>query len=269
MFSLGSAANFLWVLTCFIRLVCAPILLMQGRKVRQRTLRLPEAKGVRIGLETVPSCSQHPPLRLLVLGDSSAAGVGVDQQKQALAQPIACHLARLTGRNIHWQLWAQSGLDSVSALDKLQNEWQAQIQAADVVLVVLGVNDVSAQRRPTVFSQHYAALLQTLAQATGAKCLLANALPPMQKMQALPWPLRPYLGLYARTLDLALQQLCREKAKNPQTQAQTQYLGAPAALAQCSTAADGFHPGADAYRTWAEWAACRMAQALHYHPSPC
>ena len=160
MFSLGSAANFLWVLTCFIRLVCAPILLMQGRKVRQRTLRLPEAKGVRMGLETVPSCRQHPPLRLLVLGDSSAAGVGVDQQKQALAQPIACHLARLTGRNIHWQLWAQSGLDSVSALDKLQNEWQAQIQAADVVLVVLGVNDVSAQRRPTVFSQHYAALLQ-------------------------------------------------------------------------------------------------------------
>lgn len=262
MFSLGSAANFLWVLTCFIRLVCAPILLMQGRKVRQRTLRLPEAKGVRIGLETVPSCRQHPPLRLLVLGDSSAAGVGVDQQKQALAQPIACHLARLTGRNIHWQLWAQSGLDSVSALDKLQNEWQAQIQAADVVLVVLGVNDVSAQRRPTVFSQHYAALLQTLAQATGAKCLLANALPPMQKMQALPWPLRPYLGLCARALDAALQKLCSQGQG-------AHYLPAPATFAACSTAADGFHPGADAYRVWAQAAACSMAQALHYHPSPC
>lgn len=261
------ALHLLWPSVWFFRLLLAPILLWQGRKVRQQTLRLPEASGARTGCAYPPAAMpkrQHPPhkLRLLVLGDSSAAGVGVETQDKALAQPCAQHLAQLTGRAVDWQLLAQSGLDIPHALSQLQGKWKTQICAADVVLVVLGVNDVTAQLSPTAFTQHYAALLRAVAQATGAKLLLASALPPMQKMQALPWPLRPYLGLCARVLDAALQRLCH---KNPQTQ----YLGVPAALAQCSTATDGFHPGADAYRVWAEAAACRMTQALHYHPSPC
>lgn len=256
-----------------LRLLLAPILFYQGKRVRKFTLILPEAAGARSGVVSPPHCaattasqaSVHtplPPLRLLVLGDSSAAGVGVETQPQALAQPCAQHLAQLTNRSVAWQLLAQSGLDTPHALNKLQGQWQAQIAAADVVLVVLGVNDVTAQRSPAAFAQHYAALLQAVAQATGAQVLLANALPPMQHMQALPWPLRPYLGLCARALDAALQKLCSQGQG-------AHYLPAPATFAACSTAADGFHPGADAYRVWAQAAACSMAQALHYHPSPC
>ncbi len=50
----------------------APLLLWQGRHVRRVTPRLPEAAGPRAG-----TTGHGPPLRLLVLGDSAAAGVGV------------------------------------------------------------------------------------------------------------------------------------------------------------------------------------------------
>ncbi|KAB0649370.1 SGNH/GDSL hydrolase family protein, partial [Burkholderia diffusa] len=49
-----------------------PLLLMQGRRVRRVTPRLAEAAGPRDG-----TAGDGPPLRVLVLGDSAAAGVGV------------------------------------------------------------------------------------------------------------------------------------------------------------------------------------------------
>ncbi|MGC8159861.1 hypothetical protein ACP3WZ_25375, partial [Salmonella enterica] len=59
------------------------------------------------------------PLRVLVVGDSSAAGVGVEHQEHALAQPLARQLAERTGHPVAWQLVAQSGVNSLEALDLL------------------------------------------------------------------------------------------------------------------------------------------------------
>jgi hypothetical protein len=61
-------------------LALAPILLCQGKYVRRVTPKLPEADGPRFGEAGVGK-----PLRLLVLGDSAAAGVGVNTQQEALA----------------------------------------------------------------------------------------------------------------------------------------------------------------------------------------
>jgi hypothetical protein len=51
----------------------APVLLLQGLRVRLVTPRLPEPPGPRAG-----SAGQGPALRLLIAGDSAAAGVGVN-----------------------------------------------------------------------------------------------------------------------------------------------------------------------------------------------
>lgn len=60
-----------------------PVLFIQGHKVRKNTPRLAEAKGEREG-----RTGQGKPLSLLILGDSAAAGVGVENQKDALSGAI-------------------------------------------------------------------------------------------------------------------------------------------------------------------------------------
>jgi hypothetical protein len=55
-----------------------PLLLLQGRHVRRVTPRLAEAVGPRDG-----TAGNGPPLRLLIVGDSAAAGVGVPVQGRA------------------------------------------------------------------------------------------------------------------------------------------------------------------------------------------
>src|SRR5689334_20066239 len=64
-----------------------PLLALQGRRVRRVTPRLPEPPGPRAGL-----AGDGPPLRLLILGDSSAAGVGAPSQDEALSGRLVSEL---------------------------------------------------------------------------------------------------------------------------------------------------------------------------------
>ncbi|MEO8836808.1 MAG: SGNH/GDSL hydrolase family protein, partial [Caldimonas sp.] len=65
----------------------APLLVAQAIATRRRALVLPEAAGPRDG---VFGGDGTAPLRVLVAGDSSAAGVGVAEQ----AQSVIGHLVR-------------------------------------------------------------------------------------------------------------------------------------------------------------------------------
>lgn len=82
-----------------------PVLLPQAHWLRRTALRLPEAPGPRQGVEG----QGEPKLRVLVVGDSSAAGVGMADQAHALALPLARELALREGRAVGWQLVARSG----------------------------------------------------------------------------------------------------------------------------------------------------------------
>ena len=81
-----------WLLT----LLLGPLLLYQGFRVRRNILLLPEPPGERTG-----TAGDGPPLRLLVTGDSAAAGVGAAHQQSACLSAVdgahACsRLAHLT-----------------------------------------------------------------------------------------------------------------------------------------------------------------------------
>lgn len=115
-----------------------PVLLLQGRRVRARALCLPEAAGER-------SCAGGG-LRLLIVGDSSAAGVGAPHQDEALAGRLAQALARRLGQPVGWQLVAVSGHRSSQALAHLQ---ATELAPADVLITALGVNDVVDRCRRT------------------------------------------------------------------------------------------------------------------------
>ncbi len=218
-----------------------PVLLAQARRLRKTALRLPEAAGPRHGVEGA-QCATGAPLRILVVGDSSAAGVGVDEQSQALAQPLARLLAAATGRPVRWQLVAQSGVDTREALALLT---RSAIEPADYLVTALGTNDVTSQRRPAGFLRDYVVLAEHLAARTGAAGMVVTGLPPLRILPAAPHPLRWYLGRYAARLDGLLRSWV---AQHPAWR----YVSLEWAAHPREMAADRFHPGAGQYRRWAE-----------------
>ena len=123
------------------KLVLSPLLVAQALATRARLPRLPEPAGAREGV-----FGRGQRLQLLMTGDSSAAGVGVVRQQDALAQQLAQQLARDLPACVHWRLLARSGLTTAQTLALLRDEVQDRAAlAADVAVVVSGVNDVVDQ----------------------------------------------------------------------------------------------------------------------------
>ena len=93
------------------KLLLSPLLVAQALATRSRMPRLPEADGARAG-ET----GSGPLLRLLIVGDSSAAGVGVRRQQDALTGHLCRALAAQCAARVRWQLLARSGVTSAQCL---------------------------------------------------------------------------------------------------------------------------------------------------------
>lgn len=214
-----------------------PVLLRQGRAVRQTALRLPEPAGPRQGV----AGGGEPRLRLLLVGDSSAAGVGLQHQSQALALPLANVLAQRLDGAVAWQLLAETGLDTRGAQALVG---RSDVAAADVVVTVLGVNDVTSQQAARGFVAETARLWTQVRQRTGARWAVVCGLPPMELLTAMPQPLRWYLGRYASGLDAALRGWAGDEGLGF---CSLHWAADPSLLAP-----DGFHPGAALYPLWAQ-----------------
>lgn len=221
----------------------SPLLLWQGARVRQSALRLPEAAGPRVGRVEWPR--DPPGLNLLVVGDSSAAGVGVVSQNEALAAPLAAALASRLRVPIGWQLLATSGHGAEDALRALREA--PQLQPADLLLVVLGVNDAVGMTGTRSWLATLDALHAVAVERAGVRLCWHSGLPPMGRFPLLPQPLRWVLGREAARLDEALKQHLAGRTDR-------RWIGLPeappGALPEGWMAADGYHPGPRGYAAW-------------------
>lgn len=225
------------------KIALLPLLVGQALHVRRKALILPEPPGPRAG-----NAGSGPDLRLLIIGDSSAAGVGAAHQNAALSGRLAQALqARVT---LHWQLEASTGATTAAALKRLQSlDMQHEF---DTALVVLGVNDVTRNVPVTRWIARQRALHDLLRRRFGVRRIVASGLPPMGHFPLLPQPLRWTLGHSAARLDAALAQLA---AGSPDL------VHLPLSLPYRPeyVAADGYHPSEAAYAHWADMLAPLIA----------
>jgi len=231
-----------------LKLALSPVLVAQALRTRRRAPVLPEAVGPRRGI-----VGEGRTLRLLIVGDSSGAGVGVRTQDEALSGHLTRTLAQAAGMRVHWQLVAQSGITSAQALALLQSVRPAP---ADVAVVVLGVNDVIDQVPSQRAVQQRATLADWLLANTGVRHVVFAPLPPMHQFPLLPQPLRWIVGSDARRHDAALAQWAG-------TRTDVSHVPISMSLAADCMATDGFHPGEPVYRTCGEALALFIAHELN------
>lgn len=222
-----------------------PLLLLQGRHVRRVTPKLPEPPGPRSG-----EIGEGALLRLLILGDSAAAGVGAQSQDQALSgqlvQALSPHF------RVRWVLQAQTGITTAQTLQQLREQ---PAEAFDVVVTSLGVNDVTGNCSPARWLQNKAQLLSLLQQQYHAQLVLLSELPPMHRFPALPQPLRWYLGAQAQRYNRGLQTLLLQHSDCRLVSVQVPSNDTDL------VASDGFHPGPGFYRLWGQ----QLAQDIRRH----
>lgn len=224
------------------KLMLSPLLVAQAIGTRFRLPRLAEPAGKRQGV-----VGRGAPLGLLVCGDSSAAGVGVAQQRDALAQRLANNLAQAVGARVSWLLLARSGLTTAQALTLLRDSAPGP---ADIAVVVTGVNDVVAQVSSRRALQAREALANWLRNGFGVQHVVFAPLPPVHHFPGLPQPLRWVAGTDAQRHNAALTDWVGSRAD-------VSCVDMEMPLNRGVMARDGFHPGEAVYRY------CANAMAQH------
>ncbi len=232
-----------------IGILLSPLLLWQGRRVRRDTPVLPEPPGPRSGF-----AGAGPPLRLLVVGDSAAAGVGASHQQEALAMQFAHRLGRES--RVEWTLIARSGETTGTMLRRLETDAPLE---CDIAITSLGVNDVTAAIGLGAWRRQQARLREALRRRYRARLIILSGLPPMHLFPALPQPLRWYLGQRAASFDRVLE-------ADAGAERDCVFLSLRFSDDMTLAASDGFHPGPAVYAQWAELAAA--VASAKFKPDP-
>jgi lysophospholipase L1-like esterase len=235
--------------TC-TRIALSPLLTYQALRVRRTAQSLPEARGPRSG-----TFGTGPALRLAIIGDSSAAGVGVDHQSQALAGQLTDLLG--VRFDVSWHLDALTGATTRSTLHRLA---QAQPKPLDVIVTALGTNDVTRLIPARLWRHQHRALLDRLRDLYQPRHIYLAGFPPIDRFPLLPEPLRWTLGRHARKLESQL--LADVHGRCDITYVPFDLDPDPALMAL-----DGFHPSARLYHLWAKEMASRIISDWPSYPS--
>jgi lysophospholipase L1-like esterase len=217
----------------------APVIYRQGRQLRRDTPRLPDAAQPWSG-----SVAGDDPIRLLVLGDSTAAGVGAETQDDALPGNLARTLAARFNRGVTWRAVGENGATTRILLARYLQD--ALAEPADLVFLSIGANDALGVRSRGAFARDLARLIAELRRVNPRATVLVSSMPGFDQFELLPEPLRGRLFRHARALEDAGRRVTEPLEKVAMSSPAPGYTDG-------FFATDLFHPGPQGYREWAQW----------------
>jgi lysophospholipase L1-like esterase len=214
-----------------------PLVLPQALWVRRTATRFDGASGPNKGVT-----GTGDERRLLVYGDSIAAGVGAATFPKALAGQLAVSLSERLDATLRWQSRGYIGANARRLIELLDGE--SFDEPFDYVVLSVGVNDVTSLTLIGDWTRSLEKLLVRIVRACGTPTIALAGIPDMGRFPLLPQPLRSVLGLRSRQLDAAAR-------RTADALAHVVHVPVEFELRPDTFSADGYHPSETSYRAFA------------------
>lgn len=107
--------NIKYYLGAIIAIPLLPILYFEGKKIRKNIANLPVAKKPNGYIKT----TSENTLKILVIGESTIAGVGVDFHENGFTGALAKEIAYQTNQSVLWRVYAKSGFTAKMVRKKI------------------------------------------------------------------------------------------------------------------------------------------------------
>ncbi|TWS18985.1 SGNH/GDSL hydrolase family protein [Tsukamurella asaccharolytica] len=217
---------------------------------------------------TRPGPHRTADVSLMVFGDSTAAGLGVDDAEHTPGVLLARGVVAETGRTVRLAVKAIVGATSKGLAAQIEAAFIAK-QIPDVAVIIVGANDVTALNAIEPSARRLGAAVAQL-RGAGAEVVVGTC-PDIGVVQAIPQPLRSVIRRYG--LQLAARQRAHVLAAggHPVPFADTltpEFLDAPERM----FSPDNFHPSSAGYELAARLLLPEVLAALgEWHgplPSP-
>ncbi len=165
-----------------------PILYYQGKKIRASVPRLPEAKLPQGNVDN----SSEKSLRLLLLGESTIAGVGVDYHKEGFSGALATYLGESLDCNVKWKVYAKSGYTARQIVNNIVDKITEN--KADLIVIGLGGNDAFTLNSPGRWGNDIQALLKKVRKRFSNTPVVFTNMPPIKEFPAFTFLIKLVVG---------------------------------------------------------------------------
>lgn len=222
-----------------VRLWQAPVIAAQALWLRNRRPVLSCAGGLDHGVIPGPG---RPSFRLAIVGESTAAGVGVSGHDDGIAGALARRVRDALGREVAWTARGAQGstvrLTRHHVIPQLDNDYH-------LVVLLAGVSDVINGETLADWSIDIAAAVEDL--AVRNRHVLVAGMPPLRDFPQLPSPLAEFLDRRGQEMDVVTARIA--SGRDNVTFASSR---PPKPLDPTLFAADGMHMTAAGYAGWAD-----------------
>lgn len=167
-----------YCIKALITIPLLPIMYFQGRRIRSEVPSLPEAIDP-MGKATNGSGRI---INVLLMGESTVAGVGVSRHSDGFAGEIAQQLCKRYQVSVDWQVVAKSGYTIKEVLDNLCPALGPN--SRDIIIIGIGGNDAFTLNRPWNFVQHARRLILNLRNKYPDAPIVFTNMPPIKEFPA-------------------------------------------------------------------------------------
>jgi len=226
-------------------------LLVAEAKLARRAIGTPATDGGPAA-DGVYGHHEGEPIAFGVLGDSSAAGLGVEEGFETPGALLAAGLAQMAQRPVRLTNVAKVGAQSSDLVEQVERILEAR---PVVALIMIGANDVTHQVQPATSVRHLVQAVSTLHEH-GCEVVVGTC-PDLGTIEPIPHPLRWIARRWSR--QLAAAQTVGVVERGGRTVSLGTLLGPEfEARPRDMFSADRFHPSAFGYAS----AAAAMLPAL-------
>ncbi len=216
-----------------------PVYVWQGLGVRRRTTRMLPAEGPVMH----EVAGAEPAIALLVLGDSSAASVGIEKSEYGLAAQLAQLISQRTGRAVRWRAAGFNSATSGQIRDHVLPNLSADPWTH--IVLAIGTNDTKNFHSVPRFRKEFGGLLYALRAKWPEARVVWSPVLEFTQAPAMPTQLGKILEIRATAMNRMGERLCLERGAVPAPRL-------PITNPEQGFASDGFHASEAGYRAWAE-----------------
>ena len=244
--------NIRYLLGAIFSIPLLPLMYFQGKRIQARMPKLPEAEGIEGQCESKLKTTNC--LKLITIGESTIAGVGVKTHEEGLTGTIANELSRLYDLNISWKVYARSGYTASRVEKKLIP--RITERQVDLIIIGLGGNDAFTLNRPSKWTTQIRSLITSIKLRFPEAIIVFCNMPPIKEFPA-------FTSLIKFTVGNLVEILGEELQKTVNEYENTFYFGEKITLKgwinkfqlnvnKGDFFSDGVHPSKLTYQTWAK-----------------
>lgn len=215
----------------------APFLYIQGQITRWKVGLLPEAAE-----PCGETSSEGLPANLLVIGESTVAGLGARTHEFALGGQFAQSLSKKIDRPVAWKAVGRNGVTARRTIDEL---WPLVPDGAfDYVLLGIGGNDVMKLSSPKKWRRDMLELIGLVRARYPRAVIFITNCPMIGYSPILPHPIKGILWELSKMHNANIKEFTTDMER-------VFYYPQPVEVEWDGFWADGIHPSEQGYRDWA------------------